>query len=203
MMNEIGNAGEGQLLSRFMWVVAYSLFLVTSALAQTVQVTSSPRPFSAVAPTSWTQQETTTGNSRIKFAAPAGTPSAECAVIVKEFPSLRGEPQSTFDQKMAEPLDPTEMASQLSSRYNNVKVFATGVASVSGYPAKLFNVQYSVGTPSGELWARGVLVTTATTPGLVWTISCGALGLSPAEAQKGYSYWQSEIMRFPTNIKIQ
>lgn len=202
-MNKNGNSGEGQLLPRFVWVVAFILLLVTSASAQTVQVTSFPRQFSAVVPTSWSQQATTTGSSRIKFAAPSGTPAAECAVIAKEFHGLKDEPQSTFDRQMSEHLDPAEIASQLSSSFNNVKVFATGVASVSGYPAQLTNVQYSVGTPSGELWVRGIMVTTATTPGLVWTISCGALGWSPAEAQKGYSYWQSEIMRFPTNIKIR
>lgn len=187
----------------FLCFIACSLFVATKAIAQTVKVQNSPRPFTVVSPISWVQQPTTTGNSRIKLTAPSGTPAAECAVIVKDFPGLRGEPQSTFDQKMAEPPNASEMAAQLSSRYNNVKVISTGVASVSGYPAQLSNILFSVGTPSGELWAKGILVTTATTPGLVWTIGCSALGWSPAEAQKGYSYWQSEIMRFPTNIKIR
>ena len=150
-------------------VIGYGLLPATLSRAQTVKIQNSPRPFTVVSPTSWVQQPTSTGNSRIKFAAPSGTPAAECAVIVMDFPGLRGEPQSTFDQQMAEPPNPTEMASQLSSRYNNVKVVSTGAASVSGFPAQLVNVQYSVGTPSGELWARGITVTTATTPGLVWT----------------------------------
>lgn len=187
----------------FVCFVGGGLFVATQAIAQAVKVQNTPRPFTAVSPTSWVQQPTTTGNSRIKFAAPSGTPTAECAVIVKEFPGLRGEPQSTFNQQMAEQPNPSEMASQLSSRYNNVKIFSTGIASVSGFPAQLVNVQYSVGTPNGELWTRGTTVTTATTPGLVWTITCGAFGKSLDEAQKGFSYWQSEIIRFPTNIKIR
>lgn len=187
----------------FFGFILGSLLVVTQAIAQAVKVENSPRPFTVVSPTSWVQQPTSTGNSRIKFAAPLGTPAAECAVIVQVYPGLRGEPQSTFDQQMAEKPNPSEMASQLSSRYNNVKVFSTGVASISGFPAQLVNVQYSVGTPSGELWARGITITTATTPGLVWIISCGALGKSLGEAQKGFSYWQSEIMRFQTNIKIR
>jgi len=185
------------------WFAGCILLIGTQALAQVVKVDNSPRPFSVVAPTSWVQQPTTTGSSRIKFAAPSGTPAAECAVIVKEFPGLTGEPQSTFDRVMSEPPNPSEMASQLSSRFNNVRIFSTGAASISGYPAQLVNFQYSVGTPDGELWGRGIMVTTATTPGLVWTISCGAIGRSLEEAQKGYSYWQLEIMRFPTNIKIR
>lgn len=184
-------------------LIGCGLFIATQAIAQTINVQNSPRPFSVVAPTSWVQQPTSTGNSRVKFAAPSGTPAAECALIVKDFPALRGQPQSTFDQRMVEPPNPVDMASQLSSRYNNAYVFSTGVASISGFPAQLANVQYSVGTPNGELWQRGITVTTATTPGLVWTVTCGALGKNLAEAQKGYSYWQLEIMRFLTNIKIQ
>lgn len=189
-----------------MCIAGCGLFATTQVLAkpaQPVQVDNSPRPFTVVPPSSWIQQPTTTGNSRIKFAAPSGTPAAECAVIVKEFPGLMGEKQSTLDRQMAEQPNPGETASQLSARYNNVKVFSTGMASISGFPAQLVNVQYSVGTPRGELWARGITITTATTPGLVWTITCGALGRSVDEAQKGFSYWQSEIMRFPTNIKIR
>lgn len=187
----------------FVWVVSCGLFTINQVNAETVTVKNSPRSFTVVAPTSWIQQPTTTGSSRIKFAAPSGTPTAECSVIVKEFPGLKGLPQSTFDSQMVVPVSITEIESQLSSQYNNVRVFSTGASSISGYPGHLYNVQYSVGTPAGELWMRGIMVTTATTPGLVWTIGCGALGKSREEAQKGYSYWQSEIMRFPTNIKIR
>lgn len=187
----------------FVALIVCGLFTITQVLGQTVKVENSPRSFTVVVPTSWIQQPTTTGSSRIKFAAPPGTPAAECSVIVKEFQGLKAVPQSTFDQQMAEPLSPTEVASQLSSQYNNVRVFSTAAVSVSGYFARLFNVQYSVGTPAGEIWMRGIMVTTVTTPGLVWTIGCCALGRSIEEAQNGYAYWQMEIMRFPTNIKIQ
>jgi hypothetical protein len=187
----------------FAWLVICGLCAITQVNAQPVTVKNSPRSFTVVAPTSWIQQPTTTGSSRIKFAAPPGTPAAECSVIVKEFLGLSGVPQSTLDRKMAEPLSTTEIASQLSSQYNNVRVFSTGVASISGYPAHLYNVEYSVGTPAGEIWTRGIMVTAATTPGLVWTIGCGALGKSSEKAQKGYSYWQLEFIRFPTNIKIR
>jgi hypothetical protein len=103
---------------------------------------------------------------------------------------------------MAELPSPIQVASHLSSQFNNVRVLSVGVASVSGHPAQLYNVQYSIGTPGGEGWFRGITVTTATTPGLVWTISCGATGRNLDEALKGYSYWQLDILRFQTNIKI-
>jgi len=184
-------------------LIGCGLFVAIQSMAQTVNVQNSPRPFTVVAPASWVQQPTSTGNSRIKFAAPSGAPAAECAVIVKDFPGLRGQPQSALDQQMFGPPDPEELVSQLSSRYNNVKVFSTGIASISGFPAQLANVQFSVGTPSGELWTRGITVATVTTPGLVWTISCGALGMRLEQAQRGYSYWQLEITKFLTNIKIR
>ncbi|HAR49694.1 MAG TPA: hypothetical protein DCR81_06260 [Smithella sp.] len=186
----------------FVCIVVSGLFMASQLFAQTFSVKNSPRPFTVVAPTSWVQQPTTTGNSRIKFASPSGTPAAECAVIVQEYPSAKNIPQSTLDKGMAEGLDPSEITSQLSSLYNNVKIFSVGVGNIAGHPAQFVNCQYSVGTPTGEIWARGILVTAATTPGLIWTISCGALGKNAAEAQKGYSYWQLEIVKFPTNIKI-
>lgn len=179
------------------------MFITTQVFAQPTKVINSPRPFTVVAPSSWTQQPTTTGNSRIKFQSPAKTPEAGCAVIVHEYPGLKDMSQSTFDQQMAVPPNPNAMESQLSSRFNNVKVLSVGAASISGHPAQLYNVQYSVGTPDGEQWFRGIMVTAGTTPGLVWSISCGASGKTLNEALKGYKYWQSEIVRFPTNIKIQ
>lgn len=186
------------------FVCLFGCILLSTAhvFAQTVRIDNSPRPFTAVAPTSWTEQATATGNSRVKFASPAGTPAAECAVIVKEFSGLSNMPQSTFDQQMMELPDSNEIASSLSSVFNNVKILSVGKASISGYPAQLYNIQYSVGTPVGEQWFRGTMVTTATTPGLTWTASCGASGKSLDEALEGYSYWQLEIVRFPTNIKI-
>lgn len=187
-----------------MIILAFCAFLVCfDAIAQTVVITNSPRQFSVVSPKSWTQQPTTTGNSRVRFFSPPGTPPAECAVIVQEYPSLRNQPQAYYDAIMVEPQNPNELAAQLSTRYNNVNIMSTGSAAISGYPAQLANAQFSVGTPRGELWGRGIFVTTATIPGLVWSISCGGLGPSPIEAQKAYLYWQSEIVIFHTNLKIQ
>jgi len=184
-------------------LIAFFLFISNQILAQTVSIKNSPRPFTIIPPTSWVQQPTSTGNSRIKFVAPYGTPYAECAVIVQEYPSAKNIPQSTLDKGMLEGLTISEMTEQLSAMYNNVKIFSVGVANLSGHPAQLSNCQYSVGTPSGEVWIRGIYITTATTPGLIWTICCGATGKNASEAQKGYSYWQSEFAKFPTNIKIQ
>lgn len=81
----------------------------------------------------------------------SGTPYAECAVIVVEYPSLRGQPQSFFDGQMLEAQDVKEVAQQLSTTSSNVTVLNTGVSNISGHPAQVSNVLYSVGTPSGVL----------------------------------------------------
>lgn len=184
-------------------VIVFCVFGISQVLAQAVSVKNSPRPFTIVPPSSWVQQPTSTGNSRVKFIAPPGRPAAECAVIVQEYPIAKDIPQSTLDKGMLEGLTISEMTEQLSAIVNNVKIFSIASANISGYPAQLANCQYSVGTPSGEVWVRGIYVTTATTPGLIWIVSCGATGRDAKEAQKGYSYWQLELLKFPTNIKIQ
>ena len=183
-------------------LVSLFLLVAVQATAQVVRIDNSPKRFSVVPPKSWVQQPPSTGNSRVKFSAPSGTPPAECTVIVQEFPALRGKSQQEFDIGMAQPADPNEVATQLSARYNNVQIVSTGAANVSGHPAQLVNVQYSVGTPAGEQWARGFTVTAVTTPGVVWTVTCGALGRTAQDAQRGYSFWQLELVNFPTHLKI-
>jgi len=181
----------------------FSALTISQVFAQAVNVTNSPRSFTVIPPTSWVQQPTSTGNSRIKFVAPSGTPYAECAVIVQEYRIAKNIPQTTLDKGMAEGLTISEMTEQLSAMFNNVKIYSVAMANISGHQAQLANCQYSIGTPSGEIWVRGIYVTAATTPGLIWIISCGAIGEDENEAQKGFSYWQLEILKFPTNIKIK
>lgn len=172
------------------------------AVAAEVVVTSSPRKFAVTAPAGWTQQPTATGNSRVKFVSPAGTPRAECAVIVQEYPALRNQPQSYFDSIMLVPEDSRELAKQLSQSYSNVSVIGVGGGSLSGHPAQLSNVIYSIGTPSGSMWVRSSNTSAGTTPGLVWTVACGAMGKTQLDAEKGFSYWKLEIVKFPTSVKM-
>lgn len=146
----------------------------SQAYAQTVTINDSPRPFSVKAPKSWVQQPTSTGNSRVRFVSPNVTPPAECAVIAKELSLLRGLTQQTLDLMSLELVSQEEIRQHLSSNYNNVQVISTGVTIISGYPAQTLHVQYSTGTPDGELWARGFTSTTKTTPwiGMDYNLWC-------------------------------
>ncbi|MEW6428331.1 MAG: hypothetical protein AB1568_09885 [Thermodesulfobacteriota bacterium] len=169
---------------------------------ETIVVDNLPIPFSVKPPESWRQIQTTTGNSRVRFSSPSGTPTAECAVIVKEISILKNFSQDELDSVTLESSDPSLLSNQLSSGYNNIQILGTGSGSVSGHLAIVVRYTGSTGTPDGELWTYGIITTTKTTPGLSWTISCGGLGFTQEEAKKCFSYWQSEMVNFSTHLKI-
>lgn len=185
------------------WFLALITSLVTlSSSADQIAIKGTGKTLSAIAPQGWVRQTPGTGNSRIRFSSPQGTPYAECAVIALEMPSLRGQPQSYFDQVMLEAPDAREIEQSLSMNFGNVRVLGIGRSLLSGHPAHIASVTYNMGTPNGPMWVRGVHITTGTTPGLAWTVSCGASGNSPQEAERSYRHWQSEIAKFPTYIRI-
>ena len=185
------------------YLLTLIILWTTNSLAESsVLISDAKLPFYVTAPTNWIRVPTGTQNSKVKFTSPDGTPAAICAVIVQFMPSLQDRSQYEFDQYMASEPDSTAMQNQLAASFNNVQVFNPGTRFLSGHPAQLFNVRYSTGTTRGEFWERDILVVTMTKTGITWTISCGSLAKSPQEANKAYSYWQDEIQRFSTNLKI-
>lgn len=51
-------------------------------------------------------------------------------------------------------------------------------------------------------WVKAKNVSAGTVPGLVWTVVCGATGKTVEQAKQGYDYWQLEINKFPTFLRI-
>lgn len=184
-------------------LIAYCFFSASQSIAQTIDVKDAPRPFSVSAPASWIRQEASAAGSPIRFVAPPGTPSAICSVLAKEMLALKDRSQPSLDREMAMPMNPKDFASQYASILSDLEVFETETVSISSFPAQLANVKYRARTPRGEVWLRGIIATTATTPGLIWTASCAGIGKDALEAQQSYSYWQSEMRKFRDNIKIQ
>jgi len=169
-----------------------------------IRVSETPRAFSAIPPASWIRGPIKTRSTRLSLTSPPETPFAACSVSVKKIPALKNVPQATFNEGMVnDPPSIDEMASQLSGQYNNVRVFSSNSIFVSDFPAQLYKFRHGVGSPEGELWTYGIMVTTATTPGLMWGITCAGVGSSQEEAQRNYSYWQSELVLFSANIKIE
>lgn len=192
-------------MNRFYFI--YLLFIIslgpiTNAFCAEFVIKTPPRPFSVVPPNGWVKKNPSTGNSKLLISSPPNTPYAECCVIVQHHKSLEFLNQTQFDILNSERTSPKEFAQQLSSTFNNVEVFSTGAVNLSGHPGNLANYLYSVGTEKGEMWARGFMSVTGTTPGLIWSIGCGGLGQTPEDAKKSFTYWQLEFGRFLTNVKI-
>ncbi len=163
------------------------------AFADALQtVTNKEFGFTFQYPNSWVIQPAGTPNSRAKVVSPRGSPHAECAVIVQRYPQLSSLKQGDIDQLFAKSPSASEVKQALSQGYGDVTVLAVSVGSLQSRPAHMTRARYSVGTESGKMFSSGRMVSTAT-PGLTWTITCGAVGRSPDEAEKGYQHWQTAI----------
>jgi hypothetical protein len=171
------------------------------AQAQSVTITESPGAFSARSPTGWSRQPAT-GDARLKFVSPEGKPYAECAVLVKTRPSLRGRSQSDFDTAMRETPDAKAMARQLAKSYGDVRIISVANGALSGVPAQVYDVVYSVGTPARTEWVRSVTAIAVTVPDVIWTSTCGGQGRTLAEAQKAFDHWQIEFAKFSAFIEF-
>ena len=171
------------------------LLLATSydAFADVLQtVTNKEFGFTFRYPNSWVVQPAGTPNSRAKVVSPKGSPHAECAVIVQRYPQLSSLKQGDIDQLFAKSPSASEVNQALSQGYGDVTVLAVSVGALQSRPAHMTRARYSVGTESGKMFSSGRMVSTAT-PGLTWTITCGAVGRSPDEAEKNYQHWQTAI----------
>lgn len=178
-------------------------FWVMSVSADVVRITHSPRPFFISPPPHWVAIQPTRPNTRVRYATQLGVPLAECMVTVKEYPGLAPLTQNQLDELILEKPSMEDLKGQYSAEYNNVEVLGVGNKWISGYAGQIINLRYSVGTQSGELWSRGIFVTFATTPGIIWVIGCGGMAFNPVEAQRNYSYWQSEILKFVSTLQVR
>ena len=179
----------------------FGLIGCAPAQAVPVTITDSPAAFSADGPAGWSRQPAGGGDSRLKFVSPKGAPYAECIVIVQAAPSLRGHSQSVLSAAMREPPDATAAAQRLGRSYRNVRIVSVGNGALSGVPTQIHNVTYSDGTPGKTEWTR-LASASAATPGIVWTVACGAQGRTLAEAEKAFDHWQVEIAKFQARVKI-
>lgn len=184
------------------WIIVGVLLAPSLARAQVIQVTNSPRTFTVLSPATWTRGPAVTGNTRISLVSPRGTPRGECAVIAIEFKGTSMS-QSEINQNMATLASQSETEAELARSYNNVKVRSVGRGLLAGFPSHVANFEYSVGTPTGEIWGVMTTSTAAVAPNISWTVGCGGLGKSIDEARKSYSHWQVELNNFPTSFKLR
>jgi hypothetical protein len=138
----------------------------------------------------------------VSLTSSRSSPHAECAVIAVEFKG-QSLTQKEINQNTTELASVKETESELGRSYSNVKVRSIGRGILAGHPAQVVKFEYSVGTPTGEIW--GVMTTTsaAVAPNVAWSVGCGGLGKNLAEANKSFSQWQSDINNFPSNFKLK
>ncbi len=172
------------------------------ALAQVINVVNAPRAFSIVAPVTWVPGPIVTGNTRVALTSLKASPHAECAVIAVEFKGQRLT-QKEINLNTAELASVKETELELGRSYNNVKVHSIGRGVLAGHPAQVVKFEYSVGTPTGEIWGVTITTSAAIAPNVAWSVGCGGLGKNLAEANKSFSHWQSDINNFPTNFKLK
>ena len=202
LVGSMSPATINKKIKRYLSIAVFSAFFASTAAAQTVTITNTPRPFSAKTPAKWVLQPLKSGNVKLDFQSPRGTPQAGCTVVVQTLTGLRGHSQDEFNAEMTKPLDIKGFASSLSVTLSNVRVISAGYGALSRLPTQIYKVQYSTGTPSGKIWSLGVISTTISVPDIIWTVGCTGQGRTTAEAQKAFDYWQLELVAFPTFIKF-
>ncbi|ADW17550.1 hypothetical protein Despr_1387 [Desulfobulbus propionicus DSM 2032] len=155
--------------------------------------------FSCNYPASWAIGPSSVPNVRVKVAAPAKGPNAECTVIVKRYPNAANAQQSDIDQIFIEPPTPAELEEVLGQGGGVVKVVKASAGKLDVRPAHLARFQYRT---SGNTYISGQVVMTAT-PGLTWSVSCGGQGPDPATAEKNFQHWESTINDFLASFRFK
>lgn len=145
--------------------------------------------FSFQYPAAWVINSTASGNLRVKVAAPADAPPAECAMVIKRYPKAVSAKQSDIDQIFMTPPSPSELEEVLNQGNGGIKVSKATTETLDARPAHGARVHYKTGQ---NAYASGRVIMTAT-PGLTWTLSCSGLGATPAEAEQNFRFWEGKI----------
>ena len=143
-------------------------------------------------PANWQLSPVTDGDLRAQVRAPDGGPTAQCSVIVKQFPNAAEAKQADIDQVFLAPPTAAEIREMLGAEVPELEVLTVTTTTLHTRPAHQAALRYSLPALVGTLPAYGRVVLTAT-PGLTWTISCNGKGATPAEAEKNFAFWSQEI----------
>ena len=143
-------------------------------------------------PASWQLSPVTGGDLRARVSAPEGGPTAQCSVIVKQFPNAAEAKQAEIDQVFLAPPTAAEIREMLGAEIPELEVLTVATTTLHSHPAHQAALRYPLPALVGTLPAYGRVVLTAT-PGLTWTISCNGKGATPAEAEKNFAFWNQEI----------
>jgi hypothetical protein len=152
-------------------------------------------------PASWIPAALQTPDSRVRFRSQSGMAAAECAVIVIRRPDIDNADQSSINAVFSELPSAAELKGALSQTFQAPEVIDAKVGVLGALPAHDVRVTYSGRSGTSTVFVSGRLVTTAT-PGHIWTLSCGGVGLTPAVAEQAYEFWEVEIERLITSFRF-
>lgn len=152
-------------------------------------------------PASWISATPQSPNSRARFMSRAGTAVAECAVIVIRRPDIDNADQASINAVFRELPSAAELKGSLAQLFQAPEVINAKIGALGPLPAYDARVTYSAVSGTSTVFASGRVVTTAS-PGYIWTLSCGGVGLTPAAAEQAYSHWENEINQFITSFKF-
>ena len=187
-------------LQQIVVLLCLAVNVATEARAEDLHnYTSQEFGFTIHFPATWTVSPPLVPNSRVRIASPTATPHAECAVIVKRYPNATSAKQSDIDQIFSETPSSAELKEALGGE---VEVLSASKGTLHDRPAHLARVRYNAETLLGNFYDYGRVVMTAT-PGLTWTLSCNGQGVTPAEAEQSFRFWEHEINALLSSFKFK
>lgn len=174
--------------------------LVQSAPAadQSSRYANSQFGFSFQYPGSWIFAHAPERNVRVKIVTPEGSPAAECAVIVKEYPKAADAKQDDIDQIFLAPPTVEELQEVLVRDGDPLKVTKAGTGKLDTRPTHVARYRLQLGL---EEYLSGQVAMTAT-PGRTWSVSCSGRGASPEQAEKNFQFWKKGIDGLMTSFRF-
>ena len=111
-------------------------------------------------PASWQLSPVTGGDLRARVSAPEGGPTAQCSVIVKQFPNAAEARQAEIDQVFLAPPTAAEIREMLGAEIPELEVLSVATTTLHTRPAHQAALRYPLPALVGTLPAYGRVVLT-------------------------------------------
>lgn len=150
-------------------------------------------------PANWIAMPSKVTNTRVQVASPVKSPTAECSVIIKEYPKAVKARQADIDAIFTDQPDSRELEQVLGGEGENVTVTRAVTGKLGARPAHYARYRAQLG---GSAYLSGEVAMTAT-PGLTWSVACNGLGSTPEKADKNFRAWQQSIEALYKSFRLQ
>lgn len=169
------------------------------AVEKTTRYSNDQFGFSFQYPASWVFVHSQARDIRVKIVAPEGSPAAECAVVVKEYPNAAKAKQGDIDQVFLDPPTVQELEEMLGQESGQVTVTKAMAGKLDKRPAHV--ARYRMHLSFNEYLSGQVAMTA--TPGLTWSVACSGRGEDSQESEKNYQFWQQSIQALMASFRFK